>query len=174
MQGLLDHSTRRRSFSRLLSLEDLGKPGWRDLHIGDFLVAEKRGVIVGMMGLWNQSGFQRMRVTGYSGPLALVRPFWNAFPVVRLPAVGTVIPVIKATSIACLDDHPQALRAMLASALRSGGERLLMVGLSTEDPLNVALRGLRGRKDHGRHFLVGWEGEPPRWKEPFSFDGARI
>jgi len=174
MQSLLDDSARRRSFSHLLSLHDPGKPVWRDLHIGDFLVAEKAGRMAGMMGLWDQSGFQRMRVAGYSRVLSVLRPCWNAFSNVKLPRVGTTLPIIKTTAIACRDDDSQVLRAMLSVALGESGDRLLMVGMSAVDPLIEGLRGLKGRRDFGRHFLVGWEGEPPRWKEPFSFDAARI
>jgi hypothetical protein len=51
---------------------------------------------------------------------------------------------------------------------------MLLVGLSEKDPLTAALDGMKGRKFGGLHFLVGWEGEPPAWEEPFGFDVARI
>ena len=174
MQRLLDEASRRRSFSHLLGLDDLGSRKWRDLEIGDFLLAERKGKIAGMMGLWDQDGFQRLRVTGYSRSMAALRPCWNLFSKVRLPHAGTVLPLIKATAIACENDDPQLLRAMLAEALSRRDGRLLLLGMSAEDPLGIALRGLRGRKDYGRHFLVGWDGDPPEWQEPFAFDVARI
>lgn len=85
-----------------------------------------------MMGLWDQGGFQRLRIHGYSAMIAAVRPLWNSFASVALPRVGQVL------------------------------------------PLGVALRGLKGRVEYGRHFLVGWEGAPPEWEEPFAFDVGRI
>ncbi len=174
MQVLLDASSRRRSFAGMVSLADLGKPGWRDLAIEDFLLAECDGVVTGMMGLWDQSGFQRLRIQAYSPMVAALRPVWNSFASVALPKAGKHLPLRKVTAIACEDDDPEILRSLLAAALRENDKRPLLLGLSAEDPLGVALRGLKGRMDFGRHFLVGWDGEPPEWDEPFAFDVARI
>jgi hypothetical protein len=174
MQSLLDASSRRRSFAGVVNLADLGRPAWRDLMIDDFLVAERDGVITGMMGLWDQSGFQRLRIHGYSPVVAALRPLWNSFASVPLPKAGRVLPLRKATAIACENDDPEILRALLAVALAANDGRLLLLGLSARDPLVSALGGLKGRVEYGRHFLVGWEGAPPEWEEPFAFDVARI
>lgn len=174
MQVMLDAAAERRSFSGVSHLADLGKPGWRDLAVGDFLVAERHGSIAGLMGLWDQSGFQRLRIQGYSGAVAMLRPFRNLLPGVRLPKPGDSLRMRKATAIACENDDPAILRAMLAAALAGDDARLLLLGFSARDPLAAALRGLAGRRDSGRHFLVGWDGSPPAWREPFAFDVARI
>ncbi|MGL5016743.1 MAG: hypothetical protein ACRDBP_01300 [Luteolibacter sp.] len=174
MQVLLDAAARRRSFSGWVKLSDLGNPFWQDLAIEDFLLAERDGEIVGMMGLWDQSRFQRMRIRGYSRSIAAVRPLWNAMASVRLPGVGQTLPLRKATTIACREDDPMILRALLSSALGGGDPRLLLLGLSAADPLVAALRGVKGRLEYGQHYLVGWDGEPPAWQEPFAFDSARI
>ena len=174
MQSLLDASSRRRSFAGVVNLADLGKPAWRDLTINDFLVAERDGVITGMMGLWDQSGFQRLRIQGYSPLVAALRPLWNSFASVPLPKAGRVLSLRKATAIACDNDDPEILRALLAVALAANDGRLVLLGLSARDPLVSALGGLKGRVEYGRHFLVGWEGAPPEWEEPFAFDVARI
>lgn len=174
MQALLDASSRRRSFSPLVNLADLGKPCWRDLTVSDFLVAEKRRTILGMIGLWDQSSFQRLRILGYSRMIASLRPFWNLLAGVPLPSPGGSLPLRKATAIACQNDDPGILRALLSAALAGNDSRLLLLGLSAADPLAAALGGLKARKEYGRHFLVGWDGAPPVWKEPFAFDAARI
>ncbi len=174
MQILLNASSERRSFAGIVNLVDLGKPAWRDLTIEDFLVAECDGVIHGMMGIWDQSGFQRLRIQAYPPIIAALRPLWNSFASVRLRRAGQVVPLRKATAIACENDDPEILRAMLAVALDEKDERLLLLGLSAQDPLVSALRSLKGRVQYGRHFLVGWEGAPPEWEEPFAFDVARI
>ena len=127
-----------------------------------------------MMGLWDQSGFQRLRIHGYSPMIAALRPVWNSFASVALPRAGQILRMRKATAIACEYDNPAILRALLAAALGASDERLLLLGFSGRDPLCVALRGVRGRVEYGRHFLVGWEGTPPEWEEPFAFDVARI
>lgn len=178
MQGLLEAAARRRSFAHVLRLFDLGGHGWPDLQVGDFLLAVRAGDVVGMMGLWNQSRFQRLRVCGYSRSTALVRPLWNVWAAaagkIKLPPPGVVLPLRKATALACADDDPRILRALLGAALKEVDGKLLMVGLSAADPLVPAMRGLRGRVACGHHFLVGWDGAPPRWREPFAFDVARI
>ncbi len=177
MQLLLDASLRRRAFGALVSLEELAKSTWRNLTVDDFLIAERDGGVCGMMGMWDQGGFQRLRIHGYSRSAAVIRPFLNVMASWRgvpLPKAGQVMPLRKSCATACLDDDPQVLQAMLASALADGDPRYLLFGCSEADPLAVALEGLRARKDHGRHFLVGWDGEPPEWEEPFAFDVARI
>lgn len=174
MQSLLDASARRRSFAGMVDLADLGKPAWRDLAIEDFLVAGNHGEITGMIGLWDQSGFQRLRIHGYSRAVTALRPVWNLLGGVRLPKTGQTVPIRKATAMACEEDDPTILRALLGTALAETGGSLLQAGCSAEDPLAAAFRGLKGRMDHGRHFLVGWDGAPLDWKEPFAFDVARI
>ena len=127
-----------------------------------------------MMGLWDQSGFQRLRIQGYSPLVAALRPLWNSFASVPLPKAGRVLSLRKATAIACENDDPEILRAILAVALAVNDGQLLLLGMSARDPLVSALRSLKGRVEYGRHFLVGWEGAPPEWEEPFAFDVARI
>jgi hypothetical protein len=161
-----------------LSLSDLGKSAWRNLALSDFLVAERNAALVGILGLWDQSDFQRLRVNGYSTTFSALRPLWNMYSRiyggVTLPHAGDIVPLRKATAIACENDDPAILRALLASALAGNDKRLLLLGLSAQDPLATALHGLRARKEYGRHFLVGWDGTPPAWREPFGFDPARI
>lgn len=174
MQRLLDASSRRRSFSPVVDLAELGDAYLNGLTVEDFLVAEEGGGIVGMMAVWDQGAFQRLRIAGYSPGMAAVRPLWNLGARLKLPRPGSTIPMAKASMVACVDDDPAILRAMLAAALSNSDDRLLSVGLSESDPLVAALSGLRGRVFRGLHFLVGWEGEPPDWREPFGFDPARI
>lgn len=178
MQAVLDDSGKRRSFSEIVKFADLGKATWRDLSVSDFLVAERQGRISGMMGIWDQSGFQRLRIRAYPPVVAAMRPVWNAWARfcggVALPRCGTLVPLRKATAIACHDDDSAVLRALLASALAGNDDRLLLLGMSAADPLTAALRGLKARVEYGRHFLVGWDGAPPVWREPFAFDVARI
>ncbi len=178
MRELLDASARRRSFADLTELSEIGGPRWKNLAISDFLLAEGRGRICGMMGLWDQSDFNRMRVCGYSPVMSVIRPVWNGLARiskrVTLPPAGGLVWMRKATAVACADDDPAILRALLAAALAGKDERPLLIGFSAADPLCSALGDLKAHGSFGRHFLVGWNGAPPEWREPFSFDVARI
>lgn len=178
MQRLLDSFSRRRSFSAAVDLNKLGGSFLNRLGIEDFLVAEDAGEICGMMAIWDQGKFQRLRVDGYSPAMLAARPLWNLAARMsgglRLPTPGSAIPIRKATMLACADDDPSILKSLLSVALSSGNGALLSVGLSEKDPLAAELSGLKGRIFRGRHFLVGWGGEPPEWREPFGFDPGRI
>lgn len=178
MQALLDDFASRRSFAAAVDLGQLGGPFLNGLATADFLIAEDPRGIRGMMAIWDQSGFQRLRVDGYAPAMAVVRPVWNLAARIRggvtLPRPGGPVPIRKASMLACADDDPEILRSLLASALSSRNGGLLSVGLSERDPLAAALSDLKGKVVRGRHFLVGWEGEPPEWREPFGFDPGRI
>ena len=178
MQLLLDESSRRRSFSPVIDLKNLGDAYLNGLTVDDFLVAEDAGEMIGMMALWDQSAFQRLRVDGYSAGFAVARPLLNfharLYGGAVFPAPGNAIPMVKASAIACANDDPAVLRSLLAAVFPRLGGKLLSVGLSEKDTLATAMDGLKGREFGGLHFLVGWQGEPPAWEEPFGFDAARI
>ena len=178
MQLLLDGFSRLRSFSPVIDLRNLGDAYLNGLAVEDFLVAEDSGEIIGMMALWDQSPFQRLRVDGYSMVMTAFRPLWNLgtrlLGGIPLPAPGNALPIVKASMIACSGDDPAIFRSLLAFAFPLFMGKILLIGLSEKDALTAALDGLKGRKFGGLHFLVGWEGEPPAWEEPFGFDAARI
>ncbi|MCW1922306.1 hypothetical protein OKA05_07055 [Luteolibacter arcticus] len=178
MQRVYNEAMQRRSFGEMVRFADFGEGRWNGLHAGDFLIAERQGRVIGMLGLWDQTAFQRLRIAGYSRGVAMLRPLWNVRAALRgdvpLPPPGAVVPVRKVTALACENDNPAILRALLAEALRTRDEKLTLVGMSAADPLVEAMQDLRGRRDRGHHFLVGWEGGPPAWREPFVFDVARI
>jgi hypothetical protein len=178
MQWLYDEAMQRRSFGEMLQLSGFGEGRWHGLSLEDFLVAEREGRLIGMLGLWDQSSFQRLCIAGYSQAISVLRPIWNGWATlsnnVPLPSPGSIVPMRKVTAVACEDDDPAILRALLAEALAGRDGRLTLVGMSAADPLVAAMDGLHGRRDRGWHYLVGWEGEPPAWREPFAFDVARI
>lgn len=178
MQRLLDESSSSRSFSAVVDLAKMGGAFLNGLSTEDFLVADDAGVIRGMMAIWDQGRFQRLRIDGYSPIMAAARPLWNLATRVsggaRLPPAGRSIPIRKASMLACADDDPAVLRSLLSVALFAGEGALLSVGLSEQDPLTAALSGLKGRIFRGQHFLVGWKGIPSQWEEPFGFDPGRI
>jgi len=178
MQILLDESSRRRSFSPVVDLKNLGHADMNDLSVDDFLVAEDAGEILGIMALWDQSAFQRLRVDGYPAGFAVAHPLLNFHARLRgdatFPAPGNAITMLKAGAIASANDDPAVLRSILAAAFPRLVGKLLSAGLPEKDPLATALDGLRSREFGGLHFLAGWEGDPPACQEPFGFNAARI
>lgn len=178
MQRLIDEFSHRRNFSPVINLTKLTEPYLNGLSLNDFLVAEEGGEIRGTMGLWDQSPFQRLRVDGYSKPLALARPFLNMHAHLyggpKLPSPGDAIPMVKVTTLGFSADDPTIFRSLIAAATTMDKRRYLSIGLSEADPLAAALVGMKAKTFIGHHFLVGWDGEPPVWKEPFGFDAGRI
>lgn len=166
MAALYAVAASRRSFAPALDFAK-GPP------LVDFLVAERDGLIIGMMGLWDQSAFQRLRIAGYSKPMRLIRPLWNRLAKFPLPPPGELLPMIKLTAVACRNDDPTTLAALLAHALQASRKPLLG-GCSEHDPLRLGYASFKAHRTIGHHFLAGWENEPPPWREPFAFDVARI
>ena len=139
------------------------------------------GGAIGLLGVWDISGFRRTRVVGYSRSLRLVRPAYNFWArlrhLPRLPRAGRTIPCRALTAVLCRDRDPAILRALLADVLQSGPDcagALFAIGLDAEDPLAGALTGLRTRTTTARHYLVGFGGEPPIVRRPICFDFARL
>lgn len=178
MSQLYTAAARRRSFAPMIDFGVFQQPAASIAYLGglqlaDFLVAERQGHVVGMMGLWDQGPWQRLRVQGYSRLVRALRPVWNCFARLPLPPPGETMAMKKLTAVACRDDDPAVLVALLADALGSTTMPLLG-GCSVRDPLASGYAACKAHRAGGRHFLVGWQGAPPAWREPFAFDVARI
>ncbi|MFL5576595.1 MAG: hypothetical protein ACJ79S_11570 [Gemmatimonadaceae bacterium] len=120
------------------------------LALGDYLLARRGdGRLAGFVGLWDQSSFKRLRVTGYSRRLAAVRlavnaaaPLAGATP---LPPAGRPLRSLCCVHLCVPAGEPKVLRALLlhAYATRRGrGHSFLTIGLDARDPLRAALGGL--------------------------------
>jgi hypothetical protein len=49
----------------------------KDLNISDVTIAFEKDEIVGCLALWNQTGFRRWKVEGYSAIITILRPVYN-------------------------------------------------------------------------------------------------
>lgn len=118
------------------------------LSLSDYLLAhDRRGRLIGFMGVWDQSAFKTLRVVGYSPRLAVVRRAINVIAPLagapRLPEPGGALPML-ATVHVCTS-QVKVLRALILEAYRrhrGGRHALLSVGLDARDPLLVATWGL--------------------------------
>jgi GNAT superfamily N-acetyltransferase len=141
-----------RQFAALHDAGSLGRwiaeaPG---LELADHRVARRAdGSLAGFLGVWDQSAFKRLRVTGYSRRLGAVRAVFNTLgPLVgatKLPAPGNALRNVTAVHLCVAPDDPAILRALVVDAYnasRGKGYSFLNVGLDLTDPLAAGLKGL--------------------------------
>ena len=139
-----------------------------NLEISDYLVARRPDTrIAGFLGVWDQSDFKRLRVTGYSPKLGAVRFAFNALaPVMRatkLPPAGGALRNLTAVQVCAPPDDPVVLRALVRHAHNAASGRgfsFLNVGLDVEDPLAAGLEGLLAQSTD-IWVCVGTLGGPP-------------
>jgi hypothetical protein len=144
-----------------------------NLDVSDYLVARRPdGTLVGFLGVWDQSDFKRLRVTGYSRKLGAVRWAFNAVaPLMRatkLPAPGGALRNITAVQVCAPPDEPVVLRALVRQAHNAAcgrGYSFLNVGLDVEDPLAAGLKGLLAQSTDICVCVATLGGPPP------PFDG---
>jgi GNAT superfamily N-acetyltransferase len=124
-----------------------GAPG---LALADHRVARRPdGSLAGFLGVWDQSAFKRLRVTGYSRRLGAVRAVFNALGplagATKLPAPGGALRNLTAVHLCVPPEEPDVLRALVLDAYnasRGRGYSFLNVGLDVTDPLRAGLKGL--------------------------------
>jgi len=120
------------------------------LALSDHRVARRPdGTLAGFLGVWDQSAFKRLRVTGYSRRLGAVRMLFNGLGpltgATRLPAPGGALRNLTAVHVCAPPDDPAVLRALVLDAYgasRGRGFSFLNVGLDVTDPLAAGLKGL--------------------------------
>jgi hypothetical protein len=146
------------------------------LSIEDYLLAhDRRGRLLGFMGVWDQSGFKTLRVVGYSPRLAVVRRAINAVAPMagapRLPEPGGALPILATVHICAA--QPRVLRALILEAYRrhrGGRHALLSVGLDARDPLIKATRGLLAQPTAVHAYVTTPKGKA----DPSMFDGRPL
>lgn len=157
--AFLREQARLRPFGAVFG-EDLTGPWFRGFREEDCFVAQRNGVILGVVGAWDQSAYKQVRVAGYAPWLRLARPVLNlalgaaGWP--RLPQPGRPVPQKTLAFIAIREDDPGVFRALVQAVLREQ-RGFLTVGLHERDPLRAGLRGLPGIPYASRLFWVCWE-----------------
>jgi hypothetical protein len=144
----------------------LDSPAIRGFKVQDFVVARQRGEIVGVVGLWDQSGYKQTVVKSYHDYLRWLRPFYNlgarlagARP---LPAPGEHIHSAYASFICTADNDPNIFRVLLRRVYNLAAERgyaHLMVGLVDSDPLLPVAREYPHITYYSRLYIGYWEKE---------------
>jgi hypothetical protein len=161
---LRQHGAARQFFPAYAEADFGDSPTTRGFHVRDFVVARRKGQIVGTVGLWDQSTYKQSVVRSYHDYLRWIRPLYNlgarlvgAQP---LPAPGQQIRSAYASFICIADDDPHVFRALLRQAydLAAGrGYAYLMVGLAERDPLLPVAQERPHIAYHSTLYTACWE-----------------
>jgi hypothetical protein len=134
---------RRQFFPRLEANDFLSPDGtMRGLSLGELLLAERGGRLVGTLAGWDQSGYRQSVVHAYGGWMRWARPLYNAWGWLcgrpGLPRPGGAFRYLMAALPVVADDDANLFAALLA-ALRdrtAGGPwTYVLIGLHEVDPL---------------------------------------
>lgn len=152
----------RRQFYPCWRAEDLGTPLARGLTLGDFLVAERDGEVLGTIALWDQKAFRQLWVESY-GVLGVLRPAINlgmaVLGVPALPRSGAAVDAVSAACVLCKGDDLAVFSALLDAALdrlAREGRHCLLFGLHEDDPLQRELSRRRTWTQSSKLFVVHW------------------
>jgi hypothetical protein len=134
----------------------------------DVTLAVRGTEIAGTIGCWDQRAFKQIIVDRYSPWLVALRPFYNMWASFRqqpvLPAAGSMLAATLAAIPVVRDDNEQVFRQLLATRLHDlaqQGNRLLLVGLHSADPLLRIAQRFAGRDYVTTLYIVYWPEEMP-------------
>jgi hypothetical protein len=155
------------------------------LALDDYLLArDRRGDLLGFVGMWDQRAMKTLRVLRYSATLSVLRGVVSAVaPFVGAtapPEIGEALHHTSAVHLCVPHDRLDVLRALVVAAynrLRGSGCVFMNVALDSRDPLGGALRGLLATPTaiHAYATMPGgsWSG-PPLDDRPLHFETALV
>ncbi len=138
----------------------------RGLAPSDFLIAVRRGTVIGCVALWDQNDFKQIVIRSYGGAVTRWRPIValaaHLLGSPRLPNPGQPIPHVYLSHVAIDDDRVQVFSALLARAYRDAcelGHACLLVGFAERHPfLKVVQSSYRAWTYVSILYAVCWEG----------------
>lgn len=149
---------------------NLTGPAMRGFELGDLAIAWQDGVIVGVVGLWDQGRYKQTVVQRYNGYLRWARPFYNlgsrVFGVQPLPAEGQYLASPYASMICIANNDPVIFRVLIREVYNTAAARqypYLMVGLTEGDPLLEVAQEYAHITYQSRLYVGGWD-------EPLALD----
>ncbi len=133
------------------------------LRIEDILVARRKGEIVGIAGLWDQSAYKQTVVQGYSRWLKAAAPVYNFGANwtgrAALPRPGTKLRSAYVAFICIAADEAQIFAGLLRelySQAKSRGFEYLLVGLDARDALLPVAKEYAHVLYASRLYLAEW------------------
>lgn len=177
----------RRQFAPVLDAGALSR--WIDaapgLALDDYLLArDRRGALLGFVGMWDQRGMKTLRVLRYSSTLSMLRRVVSAVaPFVGAtapPEIGEPLHHASAVHLCVPPERVDVLRALVVAAYnrwRGSGCVFMNVALDSRDPLIGALRGLLATPTAIHAYATmprgSWSG-PPLDDRPLHFETALV
>jgi len=168
--AVLTRNNPRYQFAPCWTVEDLMfQPRVCGLHPGDFLVAIRRGAIVGCAALWDQRAFKQVIIRGYSRTLDRCRPLINAlgplFGVPTLPRAGSPLAFAHLSHLAVDDDDPHVAIGLISAGRRAAGNAgldYITIGVSAASPIHDTVRREFPHRSYASVLYVGFwpDGRP--------------
>lgn len=167
----LNHHGSSRQFFPVYCEADFYSERTRDFAPADFVVACRGSEILGVMGLWDQSGYKQSVVQGYGDNLTHTKVFYNLAAKLLgarpLTPIGQPISFAYASFVCIADDDPVIYQALLQALCNMAAERglaFLMLGLSTRDPLLPSAQKWLHLTYPSTLYSVCWPGDE-RWHQ---------
>ncbi len=87
------------------------------LGLNQFYLAKQEGRLLGLVGVWDQQSFKKIKILSFSPKVRLSRAFYNLLTrplgARSLPLPGSFLPYFYLTHLAIEEDDPAVLRALL-------------------------------------------------------------
>ena len=116
-------------------------------NLKNLAIAKKDGSIVGIMGLWDQSGFRRWKVTGYSNLIKFTRFLINVLASFKnlplLPKINSNVEC-KILNLVIIKENNQEIFKMLFNYLMKKEEdsNTFSISLASDSPINEFFNNL--------------------------------
>lgn len=164
MQAFHDKLAPQRQFIPACHFADLvaGDPFYRGLEISDYWLAFDGDELVALAGTWDQKAFRQTRVSSYSLPIRLARPFYNGWSRVSggipLPRKGDCFNYRMIHTLLVKQQDTLVLEAMLCHLHRCFRPYYdaLVCGFFDCDPGAGVVAGFSRRLLRSHHFLMTW------------------
>lgn len=153
----------RRQFAPHYAADDWHNGRLRGLSINDFWLAERDGVLVGALGIWDQHAFRQIHVESYRRHWRWLKPLYNALcrctPLQPLPPAGAALRHLYVALLAVADDDVAVFRVLLRHAYRAcrGCGHYLTCALHERDPLLPVLHEYYRINAGGQLFTVAFD-----------------
>lgn len=141
-----------------------GSPTTLGFRLEDLAMAVEGDRLVGVMGLWDQSGYKQAVVRDYGGLLRWGRPLVDLVGRLRgarpLPRPGEQLRIAYAAFTCVAEDDPAVFSSLLEALRRRAFDRghdYLLLGLTDRDPLLPAARRYPHIPYPSRLYTVGWD-----------------